>query len=78
MCIRDRWNIKSARYWSPGTADSEDLETGTVIPGTWTECSSAVGLQVIVGRNRGVNPTEEATSIRQEHCSYFNYDGSGQ
>ena len=40
-------NYKQRRYWSPRTADSEDLETET-----WREHTSVVGLQTIVGRNR--------------------------
>ena len=61
-------------YTSPGTLDTEEQDTGTVIDGEWRETTTTDTLLPLA--QQGCNmPTLDASEIRNEFCDYFNTNG---
>lgn len=54
-------------YSPPGTFDSEDIDVGRIMPGSWRDDEqSLTGLRIL-----GRNATTRAKAIRDEFMHYF-------
>ena len=59
----------SARYTSPGSFDTEDIETGDVQEGEWRSSRNLLESVTVSGRN---NSSFDAEEVHVVFCKYFN------
>lgn len=66
-----RQSSKSRYVYTPtGSSDSEDKDTGEIIPGLWR--NEVNGQSIVMNfKNVGRKAAVEAQNIRQEYASYF-------
>lgn len=63
----------SSTYTPPQTVDSEDLNSGSVIPGLWRDEITDL---TSIGKQGSNNSTFKAQLIFEQYKSYFVNDGS--
>ena len=70
-------NTSRNLYTPPGSFDTENTDTGTVLPGAWRQGTQGQGLTSLSkqGSNRTANRAKE---IQAYFCEYFNTSGAVQ
>lgn len=76
-CALHNWlKTTSATYITAGMVDVENIDDGTITPGSWRSNPENKGLVSITQTIASNNYTRKAAEIRDKFCDYFSGDGA--